>query len=91
MENVITLGKLIGLLILFYHFLLSILFLKTPKIRGMTSLALCGNHFSSLVAGESFEKELKSQYCKQYPYWDVKGRSHTYVHSVIIIGAYLLV
>ena len=39
-ENVITLGKLIGLLILFYHSLLSILFLKTPKIRGMTSLVL---------------------------------------------------
>ena len=39
-ENVITLGELIGLLILFCHPLLSILFLKTPKIRGMTSLAL---------------------------------------------------
>ena len=39
-ENVITLGKLIGLLILFCHPFLSILFLKTPKIRGMTSLAL---------------------------------------------------
>ena len=33
-EKVITLDKLIGLL------LLSILFLKTPKIRGMTSLTL---------------------------------------------------
>ena len=43
-ENVITLGKLIGLLILFCLPHLSILFLKTPKIRGMTSLA---NHFSS--------------------------------------------
>ena len=30
-ENVITLGKLIGLLFLFCHPLLSILFLKTPK------------------------------------------------------------
>ena len=39
-ENVITLGELIGLLILFCHPLLSILFLKTPKIRGMTLLAL---------------------------------------------------
>ena len=39
-ENVITLGKLIGLLFLFCLPLLSILFLKTPKIRGMTSLAL---------------------------------------------------
>ena len=39
-ENVITLGELIGLLILFCHPFLSILFLKTPKIRGMTSLAL---------------------------------------------------
>ena len=38
-ENVITLGKLIGLLFLFGLPLLSILFLKTPKIRGMTSLA----------------------------------------------------
>ena len=35
-----NLGKLIGLLFLFCHPLLSILFLKTPKIRGMTSLAL---------------------------------------------------
>ena len=32
-ENVITLGKLIGLLFLFCLPLLSILFLKTPKIR----------------------------------------------------------
>ena len=39
-ENVITLGKLIGLLFLFCLPLLSVLFLKTPKIRGMTSLAL---------------------------------------------------
>ena len=39
-ENVITLGKSIGLLFLFCLPLLSILFLKTPKIRGMTSLAL---------------------------------------------------
>ena len=39
-ENVITLGKLIGLLFLFCLPLLSILFLKTPKIRGMTWLAL---------------------------------------------------
>ena len=39
-ENVITLGKLIGLLFLFCLPLLSILILKTPKIRGMTSLAL---------------------------------------------------
>ena len=39
-ENVITLGKLIGLLFLFCLPLLSILFFKTPKIRGMTSLAL---------------------------------------------------
>ena len=39
-ENVITLGKLIGLLFLFCLPLHSILFLKTPKIRGMTSLAL---------------------------------------------------
>ena len=31
MENVITLGKLIGLLILFCHPLLSVLFLKTNK------------------------------------------------------------
>ena len=39
-ENVITLGKLICLLFLFCLPLFSILFLKTPKIRGMTSLAL---------------------------------------------------
>ena len=38
MEKVITLGKLIGLLFLFCLPLLSVLFLKTPKIRGMTSL-----------------------------------------------------
>ena len=38
-ENVITWGKLIGLLFSFCLHLLSILFLKTPKIRGMTSLA----------------------------------------------------
>ena len=44
-ENVITLGKLIGLLFLFRLPLLSILFLKTPKIRGMSSLAL---YFSSI-------------------------------------------
>ena len=49
-ENVITLGKLIGLLFLFCLPLLSILFLKTPKIRGMTSLALLwvwGNKWSA--------------------------------------------
>ena len=39
-ENDITLGKLIGLLFLFCLSLLSILFLITPKIRGMSSLAL---------------------------------------------------
>ena len=33
-KNVITLGKLIGLLFLFCVPLLSILLLKTPKIRG---------------------------------------------------------
>ena len=33
-ENVITLGKLIGLLFLFCLPILSILFLKTHKIRG---------------------------------------------------------
>ena len=48
-ENVITLGKLIGLLFLFCLSLLSILFLKTPKIRGMTS-SCNGNHFSSRMA-----------------------------------------
>ena len=37
-ENVITLGKLIGLLFLFCFPLPSILFLKTPKIRGITAL-----------------------------------------------------
>ena len=47
-ENVITLGKLIGLLFLFCLPLLSILFLKTPKIRGMTSLPVIGNRFSSI-------------------------------------------
>ena len=36
MENVITLGKLIGLL--FCSLPLSILFLKTPKIQGIKSL-----------------------------------------------------
>ena len=47
-ENVITFGKLIGLLFLFCIPLLSILFLKTPKIRGMSTLAQYnGNHFSS--------------------------------------------
>ena len=39
-ENVITLGKLIGLLFLFCLPILSIFFLKTSKIRGMTSLVL---------------------------------------------------
>ena len=39
-ENVIALGKLIGLMFLFCLPLLSVLFLKAPKIRGMTSLAL---------------------------------------------------
>ena len=39
MGNVITVGKLIGLLFLF-RLPLSILFLKIPKIQGMTSLAL---------------------------------------------------
>ena len=39
-ENVITMGKLIGLLFLFCLPLLSIMFFKTPKIRGMISLAL---------------------------------------------------
>ena len=47
-ENVITLGKLIGLLFLFCLPLPTILFLKTPKIIGMSSLTLRnGNHFSS--------------------------------------------
>ena len=46
-ENVITLGKLIGLLFLFCLPLLSILFLKTPKI----SRSPCnGNQFSSMVS-----------------------------------------
>ena len=27
----------------------------------------------NLIAGESFEKELKTQYCKQYPFRAVKG------------------
>ena len=45
MENVITLGKLIGLLLLFCLPLLSVLFLKTPTIRGMTSLPVMGTIF----------------------------------------------
>ena len=45
MENVITLEKLIDLSILFCP---SILCLKTPNIQGMSSLALYGNHFSSI-------------------------------------------
>ena len=45
-ENVITLGKLIGLLFLFCLPLLSVFF-KTLKIRGLTSLGN-GNHFSSI-------------------------------------------
>ena len=44
-ENIITLGKLTGLLLFCPH-LLSILLLKTPKIQGMSSL---GNHFSSVI------------------------------------------
>ena len=43
-ENVITLGKLIGLLFLFCLPLLSILFLKTKR-----NLARNGNHFSSYI------------------------------------------
>ena len=43
-ENVITLGKLIGLLFLFCLPLLSILFLKTP---GMPRSPCNGNHSSS--------------------------------------------
>ena len=44
-ENVITLGKLIGLLFLFCLPLLSILFLKTKR----NDLAPCnGNHFPSI-------------------------------------------
>ena len=39
-ENVITLGKLIGLLFCSVPPHLSILLLKTPKIQGMSSLAL---------------------------------------------------
>ena len=45
MENVITLGKLIGLLFCLPS---SLLFLKTPKIQGMSS-PCNGNHFSSTV------------------------------------------
>ena len=48
-ENVITLGNLIGLLFLFCVSLLSILFLKTPKIRGMTCSPCNGNHCSSNI------------------------------------------
>ena len=55
-ENVITLGKLIGPLFLFCLPLLSILFLKTPKIRGKTLLALYGNHFASYWASEASPK-----------------------------------
>ena len=40
MESIITLGKLIGLLFLFCHHLLSILFMKTRSPCN-------GNHFSS--------------------------------------------
>ena len=51
MIKVITLGKLIGLLFLLCLPLLSVLFLKTPKITGMTSLALYWEpFFSSLVS-----------------------------------------
>ena len=39
MENVITLGKSIGLLLLLCLPFLSILFLKIPIIQGMSSLA----------------------------------------------------
>ena len=53
MENVITLDKLIGLLILFCHPLLSILFLKTPNIRGMTSLSLKWEQFFKLASEQS--------------------------------------
>ena len=63
MENVITLGKLIELIDMLFLFclpLLSILLLKTPKIRGMTSLACNGNHFSSLVHAV-FIPEIKNQ------------------------------
>ena len=49
MENVITLGKLIGCSFFFCLPLLYLLFLKTPKIRGMTSSPCNGNHFSSYV------------------------------------------
>ena len=49
-ENVITLGELIGLLILFCHTLLSILFLKIPKIRGIPRSPCNGNHFSSVIS-----------------------------------------
>ena len=38
-------GKFIGLLFL-YRPPLSILFLKTPKYKGMTSVPCNGNHFS---------------------------------------------
>ena len=44
-ENVITLGKLIGLLFLFCLPLLSILFLKTK--RNDLARPVNGNHFSS--------------------------------------------
>ena len=39
-ENVMTLGKLIGKLFLLCPTFLSILFFKTKKIQGMSSLAL---------------------------------------------------
>ena len=58
-ENVITLGKLIGLLFLFCLPLLSILFLKTPKIRGITSLALYWEPFF----GERAKRARHSQVC----------------------------
>ena len=55
-EKVITLGKLIGLLFLFCLPLLSILFLKTIKIRGMPHSPCNGNQFSSF----SSDRRLKN-------------------------------
>ena len=79
-ENVITLGKLLGLLFLFCLPLLSVLFLKTPKIRGMTSLVW--NHF----LGERSEPHTGA-FNRDFVYcWYVVCRSMSVICQINCVG-----
>ena len=72
-ENVITLGKLIGLLFLFCLPLLSILFLKTK--RNDLTPPVMGTIF---LVGERTKRARHSQVCS------IENRGYIYIYIIII-------